>query len=416
MAAEFALIAVRRGSLVARAERGERRARVALAELDRVSVMLSGVQFGITATSLVVGFLAEAAVGDALIRPVLGAFSIGEEATTALSLTLAFFFSTVLQMIFGELAPKNLALAIPERVSLAVAYPIHWFGIGFGPVIRVFDRSAAWVTRRLFRVQVTEERHGGHSAEELARIIVASQAEGQLSVEQGTLLTRAVELGERRVYEVMVPRARVVFLHGDDTVDTLRIAARDTGHSRFPVVGDSDDDLLGTVHIKDLLAVAEGQRGTDVLASIASPALVVPETDRLRPLLAKMRSAQRTFAVVADEYGGVAGIVTLEDVVEELVGEIEDEFDLTGQPIVELSDGGWSFDGGVRIEEAAKRLGTDLPSGENETIAGLVIETLERIPTEGESVEVTGWRLVASEVDGLRVVRVVARSTREERP
>lgn len=408
VAAEFALISVRRGSLEARAEEGSRRATVALRELDRASFMLSGAQFGITATSLVVGFLAEAAVGDAVVRPVLTLFGMSEDAATPIALTFAFFISTVVQMLFGELAPKNLALAIPEKMSLFVAYPIHWFGNALGPVIRIFDGSAAYVTRRVFRVDVTEERHGGHSPEEIARIIVASQAEGQLSRDQGELLTRAVELGERRVHEVMVPRTRVTFLHGEDPVTTLRGVARDTGHSRFPVVGETDDDILGTVHIKDLLNVPAEHRDTAVLASIASPALIVPDTDRLRPLLSKMRQARRTFAVVADEYGGVAGIVTLEDVVEELVGEIEDEFDPRLRPIRMTSDGGYVFDGTVRADEVATVLRCELPEGDYETIAGLLISTLERIPAEGEVVESAGWRFRAIDVDGLRVVTVGA--------
>jgi CBS domain containing-hemolysin-like protein len=408
VAAEFALIAVRKGSLEAKAAAGSRAAGVALNELERASFMLSGAQFGITATSLVVGFLAEAAVGDGVIRPVLDAFDLPEETATPISLTLAFLISTVVQMLFGELAPKNLALAIPVRMSLLVAYPIHWFGQAFGPIIRLFDGSAAWVTRRAFRVEVAEERHGGHSPEELARIIVASQEEGQLSRDQGELLTRAVELGERRVHEVMVPRTRVVFLHGDDPVETLRATARDTGHSRFPVVGESDDDILGTVHIKDLLSVPADQHPATVLRSIASPALIVPETDRLRPLLAKMRKARRTFAVVADEYGGVAGIVTLEDVVEELVGEIEDEFDSDHGPIRSTSDGGFVLDGSVRIDEAAATTKCEIPTGDYETIAGFLIASLERIPAEGESVEAAGWRFTAVEVDGLRVVTIDA--------
>jgi CBS domain containing-hemolysin-like protein len=414
VAAEFALISVRRGSLEARAGEGSRRAVVALRELDRASFMLSGAQFGITATSLIVGFLAEAAIGDAVVRPVLDTLGLPEETAAPISLTLAFLISTVIQMLFGELAPKNLALAIPVRMSLLVAYPIHWFGVGFGPIIRLFDGAAGWVTKRVFRVDVTEERHGGHSPEDLARIIVASQAEGQLSSDQGALLTRAVELGERRAYEVMVPRTRVTFLDGDDPVDRLRIAARDTGHSRFPVVGETDDDVLGTVHIKDLLAVPPDRRDTELLRSIAAPALIVPDTDRLRPLLSKMRQARRTFAVVADEYGGVAGIVTLEDVVEELVGEIEDEFDDETGPIRENTDGSYLIDGTVRIEDAAHHLGSVLPEGDYETIAGLLISSLERIPAEGEFIEVGGWRLRAIEIDGLRVVTVSAQRTDTE--
>jgi CBS domain containing-hemolysin-like protein len=206
----------------------------------------------------------------------------------------------------------------------------------------------------------------------------------------------------------MVPRTRVSFLDGDDTVDSLRIASRETGHSRFPVVGESDDDILGTVHIKDLLGVDASQRGTTLLRSIASSGLIIPETDRLRPLLTKMRQARRTFAIVADEYGGVAGIVTLEDVVEELVGEIEDEFDSASETIVSTTGGGFVFDGTVRTDEASQVLGTELPEGEYDTIAGLLMDVLERIPAEGESVEVAGWRLIATEVDGMRVAKVTA--------
>lgn len=370
--------------------------------------MLSGAQFGITATSLVVGFLAEDAVGGGLVRPVLDLFELPEETAAPVALTVAFLISTVVQMLFGELAPKNLALAIPEKMSLFVAYPIHWFGKGFGPIIRLFDGSAAWVTRRVFRVEVAEERHGGFSPEDLARIVVASQAEGQLSEDQGELLTRAVELGNRRVYEVMVPRTRVTFLDGDSPVEELRVAARQTGHSRFPVVGETDDDVVGTVHIKDLLTVPGDQWDTTVIRTIASAPLVVPETDRLRPLLGKMRQARRTFAVVADEYGGVAGIITLEDVVEELVGEIEDEFDPANALIREGGDGTFHFDGTVRVEDVEAVLGCVLPEGEYETIAGLLMAELERIPTEGEFVEMAGWRLQVLEQDGLRVVTVAA--------
>lgn len=409
VAAEFALISVRRGSLEALAAQGSRRAGTALKELDRASFMLSGAQFGITATSLVVGFLAEAAIGDAVVRPVLELFDLPDETATPISLTLAFLISTIVQMLFGELAPKNLALAIPVRMSLLVAYPIHWFGNTLGPIIRFFDGSAAWVTRRVFRVDVAKARHGGHSSEELARIIVASQEQGQLSRDQGELLTRAVELGLRRVHEVMVPRTRVTFLDGDAAVDSLREAARETGHSRFPVVGETDDDILGTVHIKDLLAVPSAERHTTLIRSVASPALIVPDTDRLRPLLSKMRQARRTFAVVADEYGGVAGIITLEDVVEELVGEIQDEFDAEAGPIRQGTEGTYLFDGTVRAEEVEATLGCDLEDGDYETIAGFVISTLGRIPAEGEFVVASGWHFRAIEIDGLRVVTVEAR-------
>jgi CBS domain containing-hemolysin-like protein len=410
VAAEFALVAVRRSSLEAAAAAGDKRATIALKELERLSFVLSACQFGITATSLVVGFLAEEAFGRTVVDPVLRLLGFGEANTVAVSVTVAFLLSTFLQMLFGELAPKNLAIAEAEATSLRVARLIRLFGIVMGPLIRIFDGSAEWVSRRVFRLEVQHERLGGHSPEELARIISVSREEGSLNEVQGELLTRAVVLGDRRVHEVMVPRPDVTFLSADATCEDLRRMSRETGHSRFPVRGATDDDIVGTVHIKDLLAVPADERATTPIARLVSEPLIVPETDRLRRLVGKLRGTRRTFAVVVDEYGGTAGIVTLEDVLEELVGEIEDEFD---RPVVgsvrRIGAGRFLVRGGLRLDDVEGATGLLLPPGEYETVAGFVIERLGRIPAEQESIVYDGWTLEVTRVEGVRVAEVTIR-------
>lgn len=414
VAFEFGLVAARQGVLEEQAAAGDRRAGAAVRQLHQISFVLSAAQFGITATSLVVGFLAEDAIGVAVIDPLLGAIGVGEAGRTGLALALAFAVSTVLQMLLGELAPKNLALAIPEATARALAIPMRVFGIVLGPIIRLFDGAAAVLTRRVFDTEVAEERLGGYSPDELARIIAASREGGALTAEQSQLLTRAVQLGDRRVHEVMVPRTRVEVLATDDTLDDLRAASRRTGHSRFPVVGSDLDDVVGTVHIKDVLAVAPGQRATTRLGAIASAPVLVPESEQLRRLLARLRRAQRTFALAIDEYGGVAGIVTVEDVLEELVGEIEDEFDRGSGAVRRVGPERWLVDGTVRIDEVAERIGLELPDGDYETIAGFVIDQLGRIPATGATAEIGQHAFVAQRVDGVRVSQVLVRPVGEE--
>lgn len=414
VAFEFGLVAARQGVLEEQAAAGDKRAAAAVRQLHQLSFVLSSAQFGITATSLVVGFLAEDAVGNAVIVPFLDLLGIGDGGRTGIAFAIAFALSTVAQMLLGELAPKNYALAVPEGTARALAIPMRVFGVVLGPVIRLFDASAAALTRRVFGVPIAQERLGGHSPDELARIIAASREGGELSDEQGELLTRAVGLGDRRVHEVMVPRTDVVFLDADDTLDELRAASRRTGHSRFPVRGTDDDDVVGTVHIKDVLVVPSRDRATTRVAAIAAPAVFVPESEPLRRLLARLRRAQRTFAMVIDEFGGVAGIATVEDVVEELVGEIEDEFDRAIGPVRRVGPDRWLVDGVVRVDEAATLLGIDVPEGDYETIAGFLIDQLGRIPATGATAVVGEWAFVAQRVDGVRVTRVLVHPAEEQ--
>lgn len=405
VAAEFSFVASRRGLVEERARAGDRRARIVLRELRNLSFVLSAAQFGITASSLIVGFLAEPALGP-LVEPLLERAGLPDASATAVAVTVAFLVSTVVQMVFGELAPKNVAIARPESVALRVGVPMWAFGRLLGPVVRVFDRAAAWVSGRLLGVEMTTELMAGHTLGELSRIISASGAEGALTEEQAELLGRAVELGDRRVSAVMVPRPDVVWLRAGDDLETLRETARATGFSRFPVAGASEDEIVGTVHLKDVLAVAVDDRGTTTVAEIADPPMLVPESESLRRLLTRFRVSRRTFAVVVDEYGGTAGIVTVEDLVEELVGEIEDEFDRHERDVRRLGEGRHAVAGSLRIDELEEALGLVLPEGDYETVAGFVIAALGRIPAEGDETAFAGWRLIVTRMDGVRVAEL----------
>jgi CBS domain containing-hemolysin-like protein len=405
VAAEFALVSVKRGVIEERAAAGDRRARTTLNQLQQLSFVLSAAQFGITATSLVVGFLAEDAIGGA-IRPVVELLGLPAASVTGVTIAAAFLLSTMLQMLLGELAPKNLAISLPEAVSLALSGPMRAFGFVFGPIIRVFDGSAAWVSQRLFGIDHHAELLGGHSLEELSRIISASGEEGALSEGTATLLRRAVALGDRRVSEVMVPRPDVTWLAGDDTLEDLRQASRDTGHSRFPVRGALEDQVLGSIHIKDLLQVPPEARSTTTVGELVVDPLVVPESHLLRRLLSQFRHEHRTFAVVVDEYGSVGGIVTLEDLVEELVGEIEDEFDRELGRVRRVGAGRFVVAGTLRADRVDEVIGLVIPEGDYETVAGFVIDRLGHIPAEGETVEHAGWELTVTRVEGVRVAEL----------
>lgn len=404
VAAEFAYVAVRRESIEALAKEGSRRAKVALEVLSNISFVLSGAQFGITATSLMVGFLAEDSIG-AVLRPLLERFGLPESSALAVSLTGAFFLSTVVQMLLGELAPKNLAIARPETVSLAVARLVRLYGIVFGPLIRVFDGAAEKVSSKL-GVEVQDELLGGASLAELSRIIAVSSEEGSLSEEQARLLSRAVDLGNRRAHEIMIPRPDIVWLDVRDTVADLRAAARSSGHSRFPVKDGSEDEVVGSVHIKDLLNLPPEGRASAGIADLVAPVLFVPESEPLRRLLTEFRRASRTFAIVVDEYGGTAGLVTIEDLIEELVGEIEDEFDRDVYALRRIGAGRYEVSGMFRADRLSSDLGIEVPDGEFETVAGFCLAQLGRIPEPGEVFEHEGWRFTVTAVDGHRISRV----------
>jgi CBS domain containing-hemolysin-like protein len=391
VAAEFAYVAVRRTRLSELREAGDRKAARALAVTKRLSFMLSGAQLGITASSLVLGWLAEPTIGR-LIEPLLVTVGVPPAASLGVALTLALVLATGTQMVLGELAPKNLAIARAEGTGRLLAGPTLLYLKVAGPLIRLFDEASNRLLR-LVGIEPLEALRAGADPDELEHIIAESSRTGTLSTTQTTLLARALDFRVLRAADAMVPRNRVMSLPVDATCGDLRWLARSSGHSRFLVVGDGLDDVRGVVQAKDVLGLPVAQRDGTTVSALMSEPLAVPESAPLRSLLADLRAARTPLAVVVDEFGGTAGIVTLEDVVEELVGEIRDEYDTAEPRVLRRPDGSYLVPGEWRLDEAARDTGIDLPEGEYDTLSGLVMAHLGRLPAVGDIVEVPGARL-----------------------
>ena len=407
VAAEFAFVAVRKGRLDELAEQGDPRATRALQVLRKLSFMLSGAQLGITVTSLVVGFIAEPVLGRALL-PLFELTGLTGAAATGVALTAAFVLATTGQMILGELAPKNLAIAEPEKFSLSLARSTDLYTRLAGPLITLFDSSSNALLRAL-GIEPVEEIASGVSADELEYIITESRRGGTLGPQTAILLNRALDFRSLRAVDAMVPRTQVDHLRADDTGATLRDLALRTGHSRFPVIGDSLDDLVGFVQAKDLFRIPPTERPTTPIRELMKPVLAVPESTLLGPLLGDMRASHSQIAVVVDEYGGTAGVVTLEDIVEELVGSIEDEYDPDEPSVRTLDDGSYLVPGSWRLDETERDTGVELPEGDYETVGGLIMERLGRMPDLGDRVDVAGATLRVEAMDGLAVGQVLLR-------
>lgn len=403
VAAEFAYVASRRSRFAEAAAEGDKKSVRAIAVHQRLSFMLSGAQLGITVTSLVLGFIARPAIGG-VIEPLLNAVGVGESASFGVSLTLAFVLATIAQMVFGELAPKNLAIAKPEPVARAVAGSTLVFMKVAGPLIRLFD-GAANKLLRLVGIEPVEELLGGVSAEELDLIVDSSAESGHLTASQAGLLERAIDFAELEASDAMVAWNKVVTIDATATAADLRDAMA-TRRSRFPVL-DSDGKVVGIVHAKDLLGVDRTKYDTTFVESLMHDVIAVPEAAGLTVVLAQLRTHATEMALVIDEYGGPAGIITLEDVVEELVGEIEDEYDPTEtSEQTEDSPGVWTVTATSRPDEIERSTGLQLPDGEYDTVAGLVLDQLERVAEVGDEVTVDGILIEVTEIDGYAIEEV----------
>ncbi|MFC7545463.1 hemolysin family protein [Plantactinospora sp. GCM10030261] len=386
VAQEFGYVAADRGKLRQLADDGDRAASQALQVTGRLSFMLSGAQLGITVTALLVGYVAEPFLGAGLAE-LFGGVGLPTGVSLPLSVALALLIATVVQMVFGELAPKNLAIAKPEALARALASSTRIYLALAGPLIRLFDASATRLLRRV-GIEPIEELPSGATHEDLEQIIASSQKQGHLSAEMSNLLDRGLDFRELTAGEAMVPRVDVVTLSADDPVTRL-VELLDTGHSRFPVHGADLDDLVGVVGIADVLGVPADRRATTPVAAVAVPPLLVPETLPLPTVLDRLRSGHRQLACVVDEYGGFAGVVTLEDIAEELVGPIRDEDDPPERAPVRQPDGSWVVPARWRIDEVADSTGIELPEApEYDTVSGLVMRELGRVPEVGDRLEI----------------------------
>ncbi|MEU1946521.1 hemolysin family protein [Streptomyces sp. NPDC020125] len=412
VAAEFGLVTVERPDAERAADEGDKRARTVVEALRELSFQLSGTQLGITITSLIVGMLAEPALGHLLTAP-LEAVGLPHGAVSGIAVVLGMLLASAVQMVIGELVPKNWAVSRPLQVARFVAGPQYAFARFFRPVIALLNTVANRLVRAL-GVEPTEELASARTPGELVSLARHSARAGAIEQDTADLFVRTLSLGELTTQHVMTPRVRVSALHSSATaVDVLNLT-RATGLSRFPVYRHRLDEVIGMVHLKDALAVPAGDRLRTSVSRIAQPPLLVPETLPVQPLLERLRSEQ-PIAVVVDEYGGTAGVVTLEDIVEELVGEVRDEHDdeaaETPDLVQALTEDGrtaWDADGGCRVD-TLRRIGLDAPDGPYETVAGLVADLLARIPVPGDTAELPGWKLAVRQVGHHRaeLVRIV---------
>ena len=351
-----------------------------------------------------IGFIAEPTIAHAL-SPVLGEV-VGEQRADAVSITVALVVATVVSMVVGELVPKSIAIARPRPTAYALAGPMVLVTRVLGPVISLLNDAANWTVRR-FGIEPQEELTSVRSLQELELLIRSSGEEGTLEPEALTLLTRSLRFGEKDAADALVPRPSVTSVPIDETVAGLASKAVTTGHSRFPVVGADLDDVRGVVHVKDVYRVPFAERASTSVEEIMAPAFVVPETRDLADLLVDLRRMGTHLAVVVDEHGGTAGIITLEDVLEEIVGEIDDEHDRPVHRLTVLERSGeWLLDGSLHPDEVFDACGLRMPDGDYETLAGFVLDELGRIPEVGEGFEHEGWRIEVASRDRLRVASV----------
>ncbi len=415
VAAEFALVAVDRARVDERAGQGHGRARQVQRLLGRLTYHLSGAQLGITITSLMLGFVAEPALAK-LLDP--GLDRIFEEPPAGVSVGLALGIATVMQMVFGELVPKAVATSRPLETSFALARPTAVYGVLARPVVALLDNAAARLTRRL-GVEPTEELESIPDRGELAQLIRSSGEEGTLDEDEVELLTRSIRLADKSADDAMIPRVRVVAVAETSTVDELVEVAVRSGHSRLPVVGDDLDDIVGFVHVKSVHEVDVDRRSSTPVSDLMVPVLAVPETRDLDELLVDLRQGGSQLAVVIDEHGGTAGIITLEDILEEIVGEIDDEYDRDPALLTRVeAKGSTVIPASLHPDEVRAETGFDMPEGEYETLAGLVLDRLGHIPVPGEMCTIEGWRLEVVAMDRLRIatVRIVSPPERVSDP
>ena len=405
VAAEFALVSVRRTRMQELADSGSRRARIVIGALDDINPMLSTVQVGVTMCSLGVGFLGEPAVGSLLETP-LDAIGLHGNGLSVVSFLIALLLMTWVTVVLGELLPKTVSLQKAESVAMVTIGPMRLLQRAAAPLIFILNGSLELVLR-LFKIQQAPGMHLIHSEEELKMLVSQSSKGGVLERSEQEMLYNVFDFADTDVAQVMVPRPDVVSFSVDMAPAELLEAVAGQPYTRYPIYRGSMDDILGILHIRDLFTAAEHQGKDQVrVESLLRPAHVVPENKSLAGLLADFRRSKSHMALVIDEYGSLAGIVTLEDLIEEIVGEIDDEHDRPERPLERISDGHIRVDGKYSVEELNERFGLDLPSDDYHTIGGVVFGLLGQAPHEGDVVRCNGVRMEVVETDGPRIVHV----------
>ncbi|MBI4468710.1 MAG: HlyC/CorC family transporter [Acidobacteria bacterium] len=406
-AAEFSLVAVRRSRIETLAKQGSRSAKLLVRVLDDIDNYIATTQLGVTGASIGLGWAGEPALAAILgpaISQVLSPFW-SEVATHSISVAVAFLLITYILVVVGELVPKTLALERTEQIALVVVWPLRVFNILFLPLIRMLNLSGV-AFLRLFRVRPRREGRELY-AEEIRHLIDVSQQHGLLEVQEHQLLSNIFKFSDITVKEVMRPRADVTAVECSTPVEEIVAVFNRSGYSRLPVYRERFDQIAGVLYSKDLLSVFDRRGGVDILRLLRPP-FFVPETASVAEVLRQMRLKRTHFALVVDEYGGIEGIVTLEDILEELVGEIQDEYDVNEvDAILRQADGSYLLSGTLSIRDANRRLALDLPESDDyATLAGFLMSRIGRLPSRGELIEYEGLRFTVERVLGRRIARV----------
>jgi CBS domain containing-hemolysin-like protein len=437
VAAEFAIVRVRAAKVQALARRGSRRAVMAQHLLDNLDAYLSAAQLGITIASILLGWVGESTMRHAIVEPLFGLFGVTNQTVlTVTSFLLGTGIIVFLHVVIGEQAPKYLAIRRAEATSLWIAYPMRWFYVMMRPAIEGLNRSAN-LFLRMFGIDTTSTHDLGHSEEELRLILAASHRSGILTLEKRNLLENVFELSTRTVRQIMVPRTEIAAFNIQKPLAVNLAIAEQTAHSRYPLTDGDLDHVIGLVHMKDLFwqlkemevaavgghdsesrnpLIAGGDlqahppaSGADFLKVIARVMPFVPESMRIDNLLREFQQKRIHMAMVVDEYGGTSGIVTFENVIEEIVGEVQDEFDQESPRIRETGENEYVIDGVSNLGQVNDALGTNFQSEDADTLGGFLLNVLGRLPKPGDSVTVDGIEMIISEMRQQRIHRIHAK-------
>jgi CBS domain containing-hemolysin-like protein len=416
VAAEFSLTTLERSTVDANVRQvGDSRSKAVQKAHRTLSFQLSGAQVAITITTLFTGYLAEPLIGS-LVRPALTGIGFSAGFAAGASIVIALLVATTMSMVLGEMVPKNLAIARPLQTARAVAGYHSRFSALFRWLITMMNNSANFLVRK-FGIEPQEELRSARSPQELGSIVRTSAESGTLDTSTAELLDKSLRFGERTAEELMTPRVQLESLTIGETINDLVEISQRTGFSRFPVYTEDLDDVQGAVHIKQAFTVPRERRNTVKIGSVMRPVPTVPESLPGDSLLNRLRDSRFQLAIVVDEYGGTAGLVTLEDVVEEIIGDVRDEHDGQEAPASrQLGVDSWRVSGQLRADEIRDMTGFRMPDGDYETIAGLILERLGKIPPAGDGIDVDGWRLTVTTMDRLRIAEVDVHRLNEATP
>ena len=392
-----------RARVESEAREGNRHSKALLKILKELSYQLTGAQLGITITAVLIGFIAKPTVASMLEGPVRSI--VGESAKESVSLALAIVLATFAAMILGELVPKNIAIAKTNLTAKALAKPFRIYSFAAKPIIALSDATSNWLTRRL-GVEPAQELERVPNLEDLSSLIQTSGEEGTLGFNEVDLLTKSLRFARKSANEVMVPRLAIHSLPQGSTITDLVELSASTGLSRFPVVDNDLDSVVGIAHVKSALLIDPKLRSDQLVETVMGDILAIPETRDLLSVMTDMRRQRIPLAVVVDEHGGTEGIVSIEDLLEEIVGEIEDEYDDAVENGLEERSGVFTISGNLHPHEVADMCGFEIQDGQYETIAGFALEKLQRIPSPGEMFRYERWKIEILEMDNLRIARL----------